>query len=175
METAHTTSPEDKHTTSPEDKQSGGKGMQSPKNNTTTTQHPNHTPMTQGPIAESKSPVPESQMYRQGTNHFKAARLHEAIFMLASTQMLLNKASQSELDPPPELVDIITNSKLPLFQVEGKKQMHICSPEELTPLAQLMEKTDNQIRKKLETIIKIINIRNEHANSKNNSETAQAS
>lgn len=83
METAHTTLSEDKHTTSSEDKQSGGKGMQSPKPNTTTL-HPNHTPMAQGAISETKS-VPEPKMYRQGTNHFKAVRLHEAIFMLAST------------------------------------------------------------------------------------------
>ena len=86
--------------------------------------------------------------------------------MLASTMMLLNKASLSDEDPSPELVDIITNSKLPLFEIQGEKQVHICSAEELKPLAELMEKTDNQIRKKLETILKIIKIRNEHANAK---------
>jgi len=87
--------------------------------------------------------------------------------------MLLNKASLSDEDPFPELVDIITNSKLPLFEIQGDKQIHLCSAEELKPLVDLMEKTDTQIRKKLETLLKIIKIRNEHANANKSSSSIE--
>ena len=121
-------------------------------------------PMTHGKFAESKPLTPESLMFRQGTNHFKTHNLSEALYMLASTQQLISKALDLENfnseDHPPELVEIIANSKLPLFQIEDEKQIHICHPDELLPLSNLMTKTDTAVRTKLENLITKIGKRN---------------
>lgn len=118
-------------------------------------------PMIHGKVTESKPSLPESLLFRQGTNHFKTLNLREALYMLASTQQLISTLAENQTeDHPPALAEILANSKLPLFQIEDEKQTHICHPDELLPLSNLMTKTDTAVRTKLENLITKIGKRN---------------
>jgi len=143
-----------------------GQGTVVPNTNTlNSNSNSKHTPMVSGQVTESKPSSEPSIMFRQGTKHFKTQTLGDALYMLASLLNLIKLNEDRNVDPSPEIAELIANSKLPLFKInEDNTEEHICHPDELQPLANALEKLDLKVKLSLGKLIKTIK---ERQNDKN--------